>query len=681
MPWQIMVSFPRNERLNERRMGIHMEITQSDLKILKNHHKTILVKCYLYPMFSDKGKTTLNTNYKPIGNLEGEITGGSFNMDASSDIRRTLSLSLFVKDSSLEIGEDKKIWLDKLIGVQIGFEYGPQQIRWYPLGIFVLKSANYNYSEETNELSLECSDLTCLLNGERGGIVRGAKSVLIESGATVTPAVTDAIQSDHAGFLLTHEHYTMWNDDILLGFSVHIPKGSNPYPVKNSPPVYLNVNNLGYLPLVDSKLNPIRLYKLENDKPYSFKYAKKVTDNEAKDYFIFNEMNTIQGAMESCLRQFGGITGYNIADIGSTQTKTPDNPYPCLIPYDLSFDCGASAYEIITTLRNLYSGYDTYFDENGIFICDEIPNGADEDCLFDETVLEELVISEQDSYDLTAIKNITEIWGKSLETQHYCPAPVLTIDTKNRILKIALSIEYYATDEQGNKNQPYTYIPNELTGFTCPEISGIYSRTTINSYRVQIKINDLEYMDLIQDYTSKTPVTAADLLDNTGYCFKPNYADTNSIWHAIFYGAFEVHAVDILRNTPPASDEMEAYRKQFNCNDIHITRIPDARFSVEKCGELHRCLSGGEYENIYTADLARQRAVYENWKSARFTDGLTITSILIPFLDVNRKIKYKSKRTKETDTYLINKVSFSFSDFTTTIEMRKYYPDYPELTT
>lgn len=126
---------------------------------------------------------------------------------------------------------------------------------------------------------------------------------------------------------------------------------------------------------------------------------------------------------------------------------------------------------------------------------------------------------------------------------------------------------------------------------------------------------------------------------------------------------------------------MEAYRKQFNCNDIHITRIPDARFSVEKCGELHRCLSGGEYENIYTADLARQRAVYENWKSARFTDGLTITSILIPFLDVNRKIKYKSKRTKETDTYLINKVSFSFSDFTTTIEMRKYYPDYPELTT
>ncbi|MCI8669969.1 MAG: DUF5048 domain-containing protein [Lachnospiraceae bacterium] len=662
-------------------MGIHMEITQTDLKILKEHHKTILVKCYLYHMFSDKQKTVLNTNYKPIGNLEGEITDGSFSMDASSDIRRTLSLSLFVKDSSLEIGEDKKIWLDKLIGVQIGIEYGPKQIRWYPLGIFVLKNANYNYSEDTNELSLECSDLTCLLNGERGGIVRGAKSVLIESGATVTPVVTDIIQFDYAGFLLTHEHYTMWNDDILLGFTIHISKKFQPSSSKNSPPVYINVNNLGYLPLVDSDLNPIRLYKLENDKPYSFKYTKKVTGNEAKEYLIFNEMNTIQGAMESCLRQFGGIAGYNIASIGSTQTATQDNPYPCLIPYDLNFDCGTSVYEIITTLRDLYSGYDTYFDENGIFICDEIPNGADEGCLFDETVLEELVISEQDSYDLTSIRNITEIWGKSLDTHHYCPLPALTADSKNRILKIALPIEYYATDEQGNQNQPYTYISNELIGFTCPDISGMYSRNILNSYRVQIKINDLEYMNLIQDYTSGTPVTVADLLDNTGYCFKPNYSDTNSIWHAIFYGAFEVHAVDILRNTLPASEEMETYRKQFNCNNIHITRIPDARFSVEKCGELHCCLSGGEYENIYTADLARQRAIYENWKSARFTDGLTVTTILIPFLDVNRKIKYKSKRTKKTDTYLINKVSFSFSDFTTTIEMRKYYSAYPELTT
>lgn len=662
-------------------MGIKMEITQTDLILLKKHHKTILVKCYLYHMFSDERKTTLNTNYKPIGNLEGEITSGSFSMDASSDIRRTLSLSLFVKDSSLEIGEDKKIWLDKLIGVQIGIETQSDNIRWYPLGIFVLKSANYNYSEDTNELSLECSDLTCLLNGERGGIVRGAKSILIESGAAVTPAVTAEIHSGYARFFLNPEHYSMWNEDILLGFMIHTTDETNTYSPKNSPPVYINVNNLGYLPLVDSDFNPVRLYKLENNKPYSFKYAKKVINNAAKDYLILNEMNTIQGAMESCLRQFGGITGYNIAKIGSTQAKTPDNPYPYLIPYDLSFDCGTSAYEIITTLRDLYSGYDTYFDETGMFICDEIPNGSGEDCLFDETVLEEIVISEQDSYDLTSIKNITELWGKTLDTDHYCPAPALTVDSKNQILKIALSIDYYATDGQGNKNTPYTYISNELIGFTCPDISGMYSRNVINSYRIQIKINDLDYMDLIQDYTSGTPVTAADLLDSTGYCFKPNYVDINSKWHAIFYGTFEVHAVDILRNTLPTSEEMDNYKKQFNCNTIHITRIPEARFSVEKCGELCQCLSGGEYENIYTTDLARQRAVYENWKSARFTDGLTVTTILIPFLDVNKKIKYKSKRTKETDTYLINKVSFSFSDFTTTIEMRKYYSAYPELTT
>ena len=88
-------------------------------------------------------------------------------------------------------------------------------------------------------------------------------------------------------------------------------------------------------------------------------------------------------------------------------------------------------------------------------------------------------------------------------------------------------------------------------------------------------------------------------------------------------------------------------------------------------------MSGNDYEQIYTTDLARQRAEYEAWKSGRLTDSITIETRLIPFLDVNLKIKYKSIHTGQVDTYIIDKVSHSFDNFTTTIEMHKFYATYP----
>ncbi len=88
-------------------------------------------------------------------------------------------------------------------------------------------------------------------------------------------------------------------------------------------------------------------------------------------------------------------------------------------------------------------------------------------------------------------------------------------------------------------------------------------------------------------------------------------------------------------------------------------------------------LSGNDYEQIYTTDLARQRAEYEAWKAGRLTDSITVETRLIPFLDVNMKITYKSLRTGQVDTYIVDKISHSFDTFTTTIEMHKFYTTYP----
>ena len=65
----------------------------------------------------------LNFDFQVVGEISGVVLDGSgFNIDATSDIRRTCSISLVPTDRSFSVEYGSMIWLDKYVQVFIGIE-------------------------------------------------------------------------------------------------------------------------------------------------------------------------------------------------------------------------------------------------------------------------------------------------------------------------------------------------------------------------------------------------------------------------------------------------------------------------------------------------------------------------------------------------------------------------------
>lgn len=78
----------------------------------------------------------------------------------------------------------------------------------------------------------------------------------------------------------------------------------------------------------------------------------------------------------------------------------------------------------------------------------------------------------------------------------------------------------------------------------------------------------------------------------------------------------------------------------FNTSNLIFTQY-DYHLAVENIGIKNQVLSGDTYEDIFTDDLALQRAGYENWKSLRISDRVNLSVIPIPWLDVMDKVTYQ----------------------------------------
>ena len=401
--------------------------TVGDLKVLKQKNKSVYVKIEL-----------LDRNYLTLAELNGVTVDLSLSIDANSDIRRTVNLTMTVKDDSLLLGENRKIWFDRYIRVYVGYLdalSSAQEVLWYNAGIYLFNQTSYSYDASTKTLSLSCSDLMSELTGARNGTIP-AMMMQISEGANIREVMIKALTQD----------YNAEGEEVTL---LHRP--------------------------------------------------------------------------------------YIIDDIGGEVNVSPGSPDPRNVPYDLKFNAGATRYQVIEKLRDLYPGWETYFDVNGVFICKRIPTCKDDAVALDDSILSELVISEQLSNSLEEVKNDIILYG------------------------------------------------------------------------VQKK----------------------------------------------------------------DGEQIEA-----RCCDEN----EDSPFCIQKLGRITEVLSSGEYAKIATNDLALQRAKYELWKRTRLNDGLQLQIVTIPWLDVNQKIRYTPHITGKTEEWIVKSINHSVSSGTSSLELIKFYPLYPDIT-
>ena len=119
----------------------------------------------------------------------------------------------------------------------------------------------------------------------------------------------------------------------------------------------------------------------------------------------------------------------------------------------------------------------------------------------------------------------------------------------------------------------------------------------------------------------------------------------------------------------------EYFQKKYNVVRVDFETAFDSPFTIQKLGEILDVKTGGDYDKITSDDDAAYRAKIENYKNCRLTDNIQITTALMPFLDVNKKVSYKPFNDAEEHEYIIKSISHDFAGFTSQITLVRYYED------
>ena len=88
-------------------------------------------------------------------------------------------------------------------------------------------------------------------------------------------------------------------------------------------------------------------------------------------------------SVEETLEKLAGVTKHSVDDIGSYkampeynddwESYRAENPAWNAIPFDQEFAAGSSVLSVLTAFRDLYPGYEMFFDmETNAFICQQI---------------------------------------------------------------------------------------------------------------------------------------------------------------------------------------------------------------------------------------------------------------------------------------------------------------------
>lgn len=540
-------------------------VTQTDIDLLLKPKKLHL-RAYL-----------LNEKNLIVDNLEGLVINGDGSDDANSDIRKNCNFTIHSINSTYDIGEYNRIWLNNRIRIDLGFEDNDNKIYWYTKGIYVFDNCDYAYDASTKDITFQCSDLVNTLNGTHNGALLG-ESFLIE-GCTLNEATG--------------------------------------------------------------------LYE-GND-------IKKVVEDLLKQNGI-NEFKVGTIGQVSCLQGYAVNWKQNRIDTGTTQEevdKDESNGYDDLqndhgtwhmIPYDLEFNAGVTLWEILVKIRDLYPGYEMFFDKDGVFVFQLIPICQHDTNILDHTQFEGLVTSENADFDLTTVRNATKVYGQSIETDRYSEECTLSTSIFENNTVSTISPIFEST---------FAYSGNIVIGIVFPD--GIQRISTNNAY---LTINNETY-----PLVERKAVVSENSDGNV----------TNSVQYInLQYSRF--NTTDIYCFKYLSSQKLWVYVGMYQIEGYYENNDQSSPFAIDKIGIRLQVKSDGEYKDIITSTLAQERAEYETWLTSRLTDTVTLETVIIPFLEVNQKIEYRKLSNGSIDSYIIKSLSYSFTEGTMTITMCKFYP-------
>lgn len=428
--------------------------------------------------------TSLTLDESPIESIEGRTTGGSINLDGSSAVRRSCSLTLVAQNLNYnEYNWTLKTKFKLEIGVENNIDSSQPKIIWFPQGIYVITSFNTSHSTNNFTISINGKDKMCLLNGEVGGSLEsqvdfGAIEEEDQNGVwtirklPIQEIIKNAVHT-YGGESL---HNIIIND--LAEYGLELLEYRYDLPIY----LYRKTDNNIY---ENALINGDKLCRVENG---DIKALKDLTNQELETlvesligstspkaiYFDDDETSYYVAKIE-----FGQTAGYRMTDL--------------VYAGDLIANIGESLTSVLDKIKNMLGEFEYFYDLEGRFVFQKkkifintlwTPIGEDE--RREAAVLESMAVSTSTAYtfnggelittfnnnpNISNMRNDYSIWGQrtgisgsalpihmryaiDIKPKHY---KSILVDDKDDNTKIQLELynAKYGTSIRGQESKDY----------------------------------------------------------------------------------------------------------------------------------------------------------------------------------------------------------------------------------
>lgn len=653
----------------------------------------------------------LDFQYNIVDELSGNMTKCSINVDSNSDLRRSCDLGFVVTTSTFDIKAGSKLWLDKFCRPYVGYEnMRTGEIQWYNQGIYLVNNPQWSYNASTNEISMQALDLMSKLTGLRNGNLEGIPTKIAKD-ENVREAIIKTIELGGFTKYICEECKTNDGTIVPVPYDIEIDVGGTIYDIltalRDIMPnyqIYFDINGVfHYEPiplayddpvLIDDDLWPSLLISenINTDFESVKNYVEVLGHTWDVDYYSPSESTTVSG---------GTITP-TFADLTTLQNDT------------------AVGITLPSDITNVDKITIDFLGSNDVVDIDDEPVkelSKDTEWIF-QAVTEMQTTRLPDGYtELTYIQSS----GTQYIDTGFAPKATTRTVMKANVTDISKFSVFFGTRNTTlqTASQAYFAAASSSTQYRSDYFGSALSidvNTTVKMTTVDKNKNVCTFNDDTITNTSSVASASANMfllaLNNAG---SANYFLNAKLYSCDIYdndvlvrdfvpcknpsgviglydvvnGVFYQNAGtgEFMAGEAQPMQQMKFWRfiGHQQAQATSYDNNPSSPFYVgnpigsSSVGRIRIVLYGGEYDNIYSDDLAKQRADFEIYQRSRLNDSISMETIPIPWMDANIVISHRFGQKQEPSKYIVKSFSVDYSTGgTMTINAISWYPYYEE---
>lgn len=641
----------------------------------------------------------LDFQYNIVDELSGNMTKCSINVDSNSDLRRSCDLGFVVTTSTFDIKAGSKLWLDKFVRPYVGYEnMRTGEIQWYNQGIYLVNNPQWSYNASTNEISMQALDLMSKLTGLRNGNLEGIPTKIAKD-ENVREAIIKTIELSGFTKYICEECKTKDGTIVPVPYDIEIDVGGTIYDIltglRDIMPnyqIYFDINGVFHyepIPLAyddpvlidDDLFNNVLISENINTDFESVKnYVEVLGHTWDVDYYSPSESTTVSGST---------ITP-TFADLTALEDGTAVG---ITLPVDID-ENSKILPDGYTQLNYIQSDGNQYID-TGVLGKDINKVIVDFQFTSSQSATEQevaaVIVDGNNKLQIGWYSNSFITTGGASYSQTSYSAR--TIGTASPVGSPDKTLYLFAQHEGDSakwkvKAKLYSCTISSASGFVRNFIPCKDSSGTVGLYDV---VGNQFYQNNGSGSFTAGPETPPVVVDKITINYLGNYdvvdiddkpikelsKDTEWIFQFVVQTEGEGESATETKFWRFMGHQ-QAQATSYDNNPSSPFYVGDP-IGSSSVGRIRIVLYGGEYDNIYSDDLAQQRADFEIYQRSRLNDSISMETIPIPWMDANIVVSHRFGQKQEPSKYIVKSFSVDYATGgTMTINAITWYPYYEE---